>query len=191
MDEETRGGVVALAAVAGTFLALLMAERLRPLRQPRRSPWRRWRVNAWVTAAAFAAGTLAVAPPALAIARWNEGGGIGLLHLAPMPQALRMGLGFLLLDLTFYWWHWANRRVPLLWRFHSAHHIDPDLDATTSFRFHPGEVLYSAPFRMAQVAVLGVDPVTYVAYQIRSPRRRGRRRPAPSSPTLESTPAPR
>jgi len=38
------------------------------------------------------------------------------------------------MDLTFYYWHRLNHTLPWLWRFHCVHHIDPDLDVTTSFR---------------------------------------------------------
>jgi sterol desaturase/sphingolipid hydroxylase (fatty acid hydroxylase superfamily) len=61
-------------------------------------------------------------------------------------------VAFLLLDLTFYYWHRANHVWPWLWRFHNVHHVDPDLDASTSFRFHFFEIGFSAAFRAAQIA---------------------------------------
>jgi sterol desaturase/sphingolipid hydroxylase (fatty acid hydroxylase superfamily) len=69
------------------------------------------------------------------------------------------------MDLTFYYWHWANHRICLLWRFHNVHHIDPDMDVSTSFRFHFVEILYSTAFRVLQVFVLGIAPLTYVVYE--------------------------
>jgi sterol desaturase/sphingolipid hydroxylase (fatty acid hydroxylase superfamily) len=50
--------------------------------------------------------------------------------------------------------------VPLLWRFHAVHHLDRDLDASTAIRFHFGEMLLSVPYRLAQVALLGISPTT-------------------------------
>lgn len=91
--------------------------------------------------------------------------GIGLLHLAAMPSWLRAACGFVLLDLGFYVWHRANHVVPLLWRFHAAHHADPDLDTSTALRFHPGEIALSVAFQTAQILVIGVDAATYAAYQ--------------------------
>jgi sterol desaturase/sphingolipid hydroxylase (fatty acid hydroxylase superfamily) len=75
-------------------------------------------------------------------------------------------LGFLLLDLTIYYWHRINHTWPLLWRFHNVHHVDPDLDVSTSFRFHFGEILYSTVFRILQVGLVGVAPFTYVVYEL-------------------------
>lgn len=34
-----------------------------------------------------------------------------------------------------------THRVPLLWRFHLAHHIDRDLDVSTALRFYFGELI--------------------------------------------------
>jgi sterol desaturase/sphingolipid hydroxylase (fatty acid hydroxylase superfamily) len=60
-------------------------------------------------------------------------------------------------------WGQANN-ICLLWRFHNVHHIDPDLDVTTSFRFHLVEILYSTAFRILQILVLGIAPLSYAIY---------------------------
>jgi sterol desaturase/sphingolipid hydroxylase (fatty acid hydroxylase superfamily) len=73
--------------------------------------------------------------------------------------------GLVLLDFTFYFWHYANHRVPLLWRFHVVHHIDPDLDVSTAFRFHFGEVALSAAFRVVQIALIGAPPLAVMIYE--------------------------
>jgi hypothetical protein len=70
------------------------------------------------------------------------------------------------MDLTFYYWHRLNHTRPLLWRFHNVHHADPDMDVTTSFRFHWGEVLYSTVFRLLQVSLIGAVPLTYLVYEV-------------------------
>jgi sterol desaturase/sphingolipid hydroxylase (fatty acid hydroxylase superfamily) len=70
------------------------------------------------------------------------------------------------MDWTFYRWHNLHHNCPLLFRFHNVHHIDPDMDVSTSFRFHWGEVLYSTIFRVIQVAVFGISLFTYVIYEI-------------------------
>lgn len=69
------------------------------------------------------------------------------------------------MDLSFYWWHWVNHRMPILWRFHNIHHIDPDLDVSTSFRFHIIEILMSTGFRVLQIGIIGIQPVTYIIYE--------------------------
>ena len=122
-------------------------------------------VNFALTALGFAAGALAVRPAALGLAFWLQGHSFGVLHLLALPFWAEAALGVLWLDLTFYYWHRFNHLRPLLWRFHNVHHVDPDLDVTTSFRFHFGEVLYSTPFRVLQVGLLGISPVTFLLYE--------------------------
>jgi sterol desaturase/sphingolipid hydroxylase (fatty acid hydroxylase superfamily) len=155
----------ALALVA-VFLLLTVLETLRPLRRPKRAWGPRWVLNGAVTALAFITGAFTVRPVALGAAAWIEGQGFGLLHLLPLPFWARLAAGVLLMDLTFYHWHRLNHTRPLLWRFHNVHHLDPDLDLSTSFRFHFGEVLYSTGFRLLQVGLLGVLPVTYLTYEV-------------------------
>jgi sterol desaturase/sphingolipid hydroxylase (fatty acid hydroxylase superfamily) len=144
-----------LLAVVG--LALFVAERRRPLRP--RTDVRRLRTNLAVGTAAALTVRLAVAPAMT----WAAGARFGLLHRLPWP--LRPLLGFLLLDWTMYLWHRANHRVPALWRFHRAHHSDRELDTSTALRFHAGELVLSVPFRMAQVAAIGVSPAVAVGYE--------------------------
>jgi sterol desaturase/sphingolipid hydroxylase (fatty acid hydroxylase superfamily) len=78
---------------------------------------------------------------------------------------VRVALGFLLMDLTFYYWHRANHQVPFLWRFHNVHHMDPDLDVSTAFRFHVGEIVFSAGFRIVQIGLIGPSAFTYLVYE--------------------------
>jgi sterol desaturase/sphingolipid hydroxylase (fatty acid hydroxylase superfamily) len=152
-------------AVVAVFALLWALETWRPLR--RRKRWHRQRlpVNFCFTALAFAAGSLIVRPAALGLALWAQGHSFGVLHLLHLPSWLAVVAGVLWMDVTFYYWHRLNHVRPLLWRFHNVHHVDPDLDVTTSFRFHFVEVLYSTPFRLLQVALLGVSPTIYVLYE--------------------------
>ena len=70
-----------------------------------------------------------------------------------LPIWAQLLVGAVLMDLSFYYWHRINHSIGLLWRFHSVHHVDPDMDVTTSFRFHWGETLYSSVFRAVWRAV--------------------------------------
>jgi sterol desaturase/sphingolipid hydroxylase (fatty acid hydroxylase superfamily) len=44
--------------------------------------------------------------------------------------------------------------------------MDPDLDVSTGFRFHFGEVLLSTLFRVTQVGLLGVSFTTFALYEL-------------------------
>ncbi len=82
--------------------------------------------------------------------------------------AARLLAELLALDLLTYALHRAYHRVPLLWRFHRVHHTDRDLDATSSLRFHIGEVTISGAVKLGCVALLGISPVGLVAFEMAS-----------------------
>jgi sterol desaturase/sphingolipid hydroxylase (fatty acid hydroxylase superfamily) len=155
----------ALAVVL--FLAFLfVVEQRQALRRHRRPLLGRLLVNAGISVTAFGAAGLLVRPTALAVMDWASDQPFGVVHLVPMSVAAQFVLSFLLMDLTFYWWHVANHRLPFLWRFHNVHHIDPDLDVSTAFRFHFGEVALSAAFRAAQVSAIGLSAWMFAVYEV-------------------------
>jgi sterol desaturase/sphingolipid hydroxylase (fatty acid hydroxylase superfamily) len=155
--------VIALASC----LALLFAvERVSVLRRRTRPLLGRLLINAVISLLAFVAAALLVRPAASAAMQWTMGAPFGLIHVVAMPVAAQFLVAVLAMDLTFYWWHVANHRIPVLWRFHNVHHIDPDLDVSTAFRFHAGEVALSAGFRVVQVAAIGLPAWMFLAYEL-------------------------
>ena len=151
--------------IAGVFTALFVVEKLFPLRESRAGLLARLVVNLALSGLVFLIAMIAVKPSALHALDWASQKPFGLLHLAPLPEWTRFVAGFLLLDLSFFYWHIANHKIPFLWRFHNVHHIDPALDVSTGFRFHFGEVLLSTLFRVAQVGLIGVSFATFAAYE--------------------------
>jgi len=147
------------------FMLLMLIEQVVPLRQKTRPFFRRLLKNLILTAVVFLVGFLVVRNAGLGTSKWIAGRDFGVIFLVPLPKWCRVVAGILLMDLTFYYWHRANHRIRLLWRFHNVHHIDPDLDVSTSFRFHFGEIAYSAVFRVAQMLLIGADPLTYAIYE--------------------------
>src|SRR5437773_8155677 len=155
-----------LRVLPALFVALFILERLFPLRNRAAALLQRLVLNLTLAALAFVTAAALVKPLSGLALRWSLGASFGLLHLFPLPPALEFALGFLLLDLSFYYWHVANHKIPLLWRFHNVHHIDPELDVSTGFRFHFGEVLFSTLFRVAQVSLIGMSFATFAAYEV-------------------------
>jgi len=74
----------------------------------------------------------------------------------------------LLLSLQFteYWLHRAMHAIPVLWRIHVVHHCDPEVDATTAFRHHPLEIIFSALITLPVVALLMPDPLMLLGYNV-------------------------
>lgn len=92
----------------------------------------------------------------VALEGWTEASAVGLLRALAWPGWLETAAVVVLFDLWMYVWHRANHEIPLLWRFHRVHHSDPDMDATTGLRFHPGEQVLSASARIVVLPLLGM-----------------------------------
>jgi sterol desaturase/sphingolipid hydroxylase (fatty acid hydroxylase superfamily) len=154
------------AAVLVGLILLLVLESLLPLRRRKRALGLRLVANLLITALSFGVGLSVVRPVALfGVSAWVEAHNFGLLPWSGLPFWVQFAFGFLWMDFSFYWWHRANHVYPLLWRFHNVHHIDPDMDVFTAFRFHFVETFYSTAFRVLQVGVAGVVPFTYLLYE--------------------------
>ncbi len=158
--------LVIAAVLGGVFLMLFLLERRFPLREPKRSLFQRLFLNLSLSVLAFGTAQLLVQPAAAFMLGATARKSFGLIHFLELPAPAAFVVAFLLMDLTFYYWHVANHQVPFLWRLHNVHHIDPDLDVSTGFRFHAGEVALSAGFRAVQVTLIGVSAWTYVAYEL-------------------------
>lgn len=154
------------AIVAGVFVVLTWQERRRPLRKRLESGARHGVRN--LAVAGVGALTMAAleSPLIQPLTRLVEQRRWGLLGRLPLPVWAKHAVALVLMDYTFYVWHIAMHRVPLLWRFHAVHHVDLDLDTSTALRFHFGELALSVPWRAAQVACIGLDPNAFGLWQV-------------------------
>lgn len=145
--------------------SIFFLQTMRPLRRWVCRKFRHAILNTVVAAPAAVILRLAIFPVAYSAAVWARNTQFGLSYLFSIPIIIQYGLIFVAMDLSFYYWHILNHRVPFLWRFHNVHHIDLDLEVTTAFRFHFGEMIFSIGFRALQVIVLGVPPELFFIYE--------------------------
>jgi sterol desaturase/sphingolipid hydroxylase (fatty acid hydroxylase superfamily) len=155
-----------LFIVVAVFALLFAIERFFPLRKATQSLLMRLFVNLAISACTFIVAVGLLQPAVQSALRWTAGKPFGFLYLLALPTPFVFVLSFLLMDLTFYYWHLANHRWPFLWRFHNVHHIDPDLDVSTAFRFHFGEIALSTVFSLLQVSLIGPSAWAFAVYQI-------------------------
>jgi exosortase len=127
----------------------------------------RWWPNLWLFALGGALATTLLPAPVVALAADRDGG--GLLGLLALPGWLVHPIGFLLLDGFLYGLHRFSHRNALLWRLHRVHHSDVQVDATTSFRHHPLEVLLGALAMTAWVVALGLPWESIALYALCAP----------------------
>jgi sterol desaturase/sphingolipid hydroxylase (fatty acid hydroxylase superfamily) len=157
---------IAPTVIGGSFLLFLLAETRSPLRRARESKLRRMGRNFAMAGLGLATIELLQIPILLPVSRWTMERGIGLLNLLGVRGFARTAAVILLIDYTLWHWHWANHRVAFFWRFHSVHHVDRDMDASTALRFHFGELGLSIGFRALQIVAFGADPFSVAIYQI-------------------------
>src|SRR6266576_3164536 len=90
--------------IVGVFAALFAAERDFPLRRSRGVLAARLVVNLVISGSAFLTAMIAVRPSALKALDWTSQQPFGLLHIVCAPGWAQLLIGFLLMDLTFYYW---------------------------------------------------------------------------------------
>ena len=156
-----RAGV--FAAVLGSMVAW---ESLAPRRERELGRGARWPGNLGLAAfgAVVSAALGAVAP--LAAARAAADHGWGLVALLGLEGAPALAVSVVLLDLAVWVQHRLFHAVPLLWRLHAVHHADPDLDATSGLRFHPGEIALSIGIKSAVVLAMGAPVASVLVFEV-------------------------
>ena len=152
------------------FGLLLLIQWRYPLRKQHYASLRRVIRNIGVALPTFVVLRLALLPLPLLTAIWARDNTIGLINwLFPeqgMGAWVGYGLGFLVFDYAYYWWHYATHRVGFLYRFHQVHHSDLDMDTSTAIRFHFVELLMSVAFRVLVVLVFGIGFWVAIVYEV-------------------------
>ncbi|MGI8836927.1 MAG: sterol desaturase family protein [Pyrinomonadaceae bacterium] len=151
--------------VVGAFGLLWLLERRRALRREVEPKLRRNARNLAVAAFAAASLQLIERPLIEPLTSLVERRRLGLLKLVRLPSWLEVTFAVVLMDYTLYVWHVLMHLLPFLWRFHVAHHVDLDLDASTALRFHFGELAIASGWRAGQVVLIGVSPLSLSVWQ--------------------------
>ena len=159
--------LVQLGEVAAALAVLWIAESIGPQLIARKRCWRHdahnlglGLVNAVVIGVVAATGVVAALG-------WGASHDVGLLQRwGGSHPWVRWASAIVLIDAWAYAWHVINHKVPVLWRFHSVHHTDEQMDATSAFRFHPGELLLTAGARAGVLLLLGVTPLQLLVYEL-------------------------
>ncbi len=147
-----------------TLVALGAVEHLAPEMFSEASRRRRWFVNVGL---GTINGLIASSLPVLTVAsaQWAVTHQFGLLNWLAAPLLVALPITILGRSFAQYAFHVLSHKVPLLWRLHRVHHCDEHLDATSTLRNHPLELIASAIFISAIVAMLGLSPAVLIAYE--------------------------
>jgi sterol desaturase/sphingolipid hydroxylase (fatty acid hydroxylase superfamily) len=146
----------------GLFFGL---ERLFPRRPRPAHGWPRWRTNLLLTTINVTA--LGVVPVSfIGGAAWAEQQAFGLLNWLPFPTWAAVTATLLLRGFISFFTHYLYHMVPLLWRLHRVHHLDTDLDISSTVRFHPLEMLTGPLIGLPLVIGLGLSPWVLLFYEL-------------------------
>jgi sterol desaturase/sphingolipid hydroxylase (fatty acid hydroxylase superfamily) len=156
-------GIIILASI---FLILFVLETEFHLRKRVQNRWKRLIINFIVSIPAFALLRFLFIPAVFWFALQNQQWQFGLNYLFNLPAPVKFFIPFLLLDYSNYVWHILLHKLSFLWRFHLVHHTDLDVDLTTAFRFHFGEMIASVFFRGAAILLIGASPFIVLIYEI-------------------------
>jgi sterol desaturase/sphingolipid hydroxylase (fatty acid hydroxylase superfamily) len=155
---------VAAPVLFVVFLGLAWLQRRRPLRNQHFAWLRRCLRNLVLSIPSHVVLRWAMLPLPISVAAWARNQHVGVLNWIQAPVSLRIIAAFLMMDYAYWWWHWANHRLGLLWRFHNVHHTDLDMDVSTATRFHFGEMIFSVGFLCLTVTAFGVSPMMLMLF---------------------------
>ena len=153
-----------LTAFFGIFIAVAIWEFYSPRRQLSTPKTGRWFSNISITLIGTA--IVRIFFPLLAVTFAADETSLGILDRVPLPYALNVFIGVLVLDLIIYGQHVFFHSVPVFWRLHMMHHADLDIDVTTGLRFHPLEVMLSMGIKIAAVIILGPPVLAVILFEI-------------------------
>lgn len=147
------------------LLVLAAAERLVPRRPGPMDRRTRWPANLTLTFVNFAA--LGVVPVSLvSAALWAQPRGWGLLNQVSLPLSVVVAVTLLVRGFISFFTHLLMHKVPLFWRIHRVHHLDTELDVTTTVRFHPLEFLVAIVPGVPIVLAFGLTPWVLMLYEL-------------------------
>lgn len=87
-----------------------------------------------------------------------------LLPLRSYPL-FYIALSWVILDLSVYWSHRVEHSK-LVWSVHRVHHNDAHVDASTYFRKHPGNALFTVCWTTMVIVSFGIPAVALITYLI-------------------------
>jgi sterol desaturase/sphingolipid hydroxylase (fatty acid hydroxylase superfamily) len=159
------GDTMQVAVYFSLPLALAGLERWIPRRPGPMDRTVRWPANFLLTFLNLLA--LSVLPVSLlAAAFWADSTGWGLLNQVSLPLVATVTITLLVRGFISFFSHYLMHQVPFLWQIHRVHHLDTELDVSTTVRFHPLEFVAQALPGLPIVVAFGLTPWVLVCYEL-------------------------
>jgi sterol desaturase/sphingolipid hydroxylase (fatty acid hydroxylase superfamily) len=147
------------------LLLLAVLERITPRRAGSLERRTRWPANLFLTFLNLLA--LGIVPVSLlSAAFWAQQHGWGLLNRIALPLPALVAVNLLVRGFISFSTHYLMHHVPMFWRVHRVHHLDTELDVTTTVRFHPLEFAVQVLPGLPIVVAIGLTPWVLVLYEL-------------------------
>ncbi len=102
----------------------------------------------------------------VAAAMGSEVNGYGLFHRVALPAWFVMIGTLLVRGFISTATHLLNHKIPWLWQIHRVHHLDTELDVSSTVRFHPLEMMIGPFIGLPIVVLFGLSPWVLAFYEL-------------------------
>jgi len=102
----------------------------------------------------------------ISAAKLSEENSWGLFNLVELNW-ITLGIFTLLLrGFISFFTHYLAHKVPLFWRLHRVHHLDTEMDVSTTVRFHPFELIINSIVGLPIVFLFGFPVWGLMLYEL-------------------------
>lgn len=158
------GGDVQAVLFFGLFGVLFVTEKWIPRRSYAESQKRR-RLTNIVFLASTVAMTTVIPISFISVALWAQSQQLGLLNQLEANSVAVIVATLLARAFVSFFTHFLGHKIPFLWRLHRVHHLDTELDVTSTTRFHPLEFVVNLAIGVPMIVAIGMSPWVLVVYE--------------------------
>lgn len=98
---------------------------------------------------------------------WISTNQFGLLNMIDLPIWAELLIAVAVLDLMAqYTVHYLLHKVSWMWRFHTVHHSDTQVDVTSATRHHPIDYIFREVFALIAIFIFGIPLAFYLFYRV-------------------------
>jgi sterol desaturase/sphingolipid hydroxylase (fatty acid hydroxylase superfamily) len=91
---------------------------------------------------------------------------IGMLNMYHLPFFVLMITTLLIRGFISFYTHFLMHKIPIFWRIHRVHHLDTELDVTTTVRFHPFEFVIGLVLGVPVILLFGLPLWGLLLYEL-------------------------
>ena len=147
----------------GVLFLLIVVEHIMAFRKTIRK--KRWKANFFLTLLSIISMML-IPFTLISAAKVSEINNFGLFNNIEMHPILLGLLVLLFRGFISFFTHFLAHKVPLFWRIHRVHHLDKEMDISTTVRFHPFEFLINSLIGIPIVMLFGFPVWGLMLYEL-------------------------